>query len=210
MLTMGDYYAEGNGVPKSYPKARAWYEKAAGAGNLDAMLTIGLLYANGRGVAQDDAKATEWLERSSAGDAGRIYRIGERYAVGNGVPKSYPTARAWLEKAAAAGDARALGNLSWYALLAREHAQALDAAERGLKAHPNHLWIAANRAHALVLLGRAAEARRAYLAYKGRRLPEDNKTWQQSIADDFANLRAAGIEHPQMAEIEAALGTARR
>jgi TPR repeat protein len=175
------------------------------------MLEIGRLYANGTGVAKDEAKATEWLEKATADDAAAMRDIGEQYAVGSGLPKSYPTARAWLEKAAAAGDLRALGNLAWYALLAREPTQALDAAERGLKASPDRIWIAANRAHALMLLGRAGEARKVYLTHKGKRLPEQGgKRWQQSVAEDFAALRQAGLAHPQMAEIEAALGIAKR
>ena len=43
-------------------------------------------------------------------------------------------AKAMLEKAVAAGDRSALGQLSWHALLAREFTQALDSAERALKA----------------------------------------------------------------------------
>lgn len=38
-------------------------------------------------------------------------------------------------------------------------------------------------------------------------MPEqDNKTWQEAVADDFVILRKAGLEHPQMEEIEQLLG----
>src|SRR5262249_51353017 len=135
----------------------------------------------------------------------------DRYARGWSLPQSYAKAREWLEKSAAAGHTDALGDLSWYALMEREFAQALDAAERALKAEPDLIWIAANRAHALLQLGQAAEAREVYLAYKDRQLTQQGtKSWQQAIADDFADLRKAGLDHPQMAEIEAALGIAKR
>ena len=72
-------------------------------------------------------------------------------------------------------------------------------------------WVAtSNRAHALMFLGKAAEAREAYLAHKDKQIPQSaNKTWQQAIAADFVELRMAGLDHPQMVEIEAALGIVR-
>jgi predicted Zn-dependent protease len=104
-----------------------------------------------------------------------------------------------------------LGDLAWYAVLAGEFTQALDAADRGLKADPGLIWIATNRAHALMFLGKAAEARQVYLAHKDSQVRQQgNKTWQQGIAEDFAELRKIGREHPQMAEIEAALGIAKK
>ena len=134
--------------------------------------------------------------------------IGRLYVQGHGVPQDYAKAREWYEKAATAGEKRALGNLSWAALLAREFAQALDAAERAFADRPDSRWAAtANRAHALMFLGRVAEAREAYLAHRDMRSPQiANKTWQQVIAADFVELRKAGLDHPQMVEIEAALG----
>ena len=53
-------------------------------------------------------------------------------------------------------------------------------------------------------LGRGAEARTAYEAHKADLFP-DNKPWPQAVAEDFAEFRKAGREHPLMAEIEAAL-----
>jgi len=88
--------------------------------------------------------------------------IGRLYASGHGVPQDYAKAREWYEKAVAAGDKQALGNLSWAALFAREFAQALDAAERALADRPDFRVAITNRAHALMFLGRAAEAREAY------------------------------------------------
>ncbi len=163
-------------------------------------------------VSPDYVKAHEWYEKAAAdGDAVAMVSLGALYANGDGVPKDYAKALAWLEKAAAIGNAEALGQLSWHALFAREFAQALDAAERALKADPEQLWVAANRAHALMFLGRAAEAREAYLMHRDKRIAQKgNKTWQQLIADDFDELRKAGLDHPQMAEIEGALGVTKQ
>src|SRR5208337_4900888 len=60
-----------------------------------------------------------------------------------------------------------------------------------------------NRAHALMFLGRDAEARALYLAHKGE--PLNGKTWEQVIADDFGLLRKAGLANPLMAAVEADL-----
>lgn len=91
------------------------------------------------------------------------------------------------------------------ALFAREFAKALPAAERSLSLAPGNRKVAAYRAHALMLLDRADEAKAAYLAHKGQ--PVDaNKTWEQAVSDGFASLRRAGLTHPMMAEIEKLLG----
>ncbi len=58
-----------------------------------------------------------------------------------------------------------------------------------------------------MFLGRADEARAIYLAHKDALIPNnDNKPWQQVIAEDFAEFRKAGLNHPMMAEIEKAFG----
>jgi hypothetical protein len=97
--------------------------------------------------------------------------------------------------------ASALGGLSWSALFAHHYAEALDAAERSIKLKPD-LAPETNRAHALMMLGRTAEAKTIYLAHKGESL--NGKTWEEVVADDFAKLRKAGITSPLMAEIETA------
>lgn len=100
-----------------------------------------------------------------------------------------------------AGDltAECLRQLSWYALFARQYADALDAAERSLKLKPD-LAEETNHAHALMMLGRTAEAKALYYAHKGE--PLQGKTWQQVIVNDFGLLRNAGIKNSLMEEIE--------
>jgi predicted Zn-dependent protease len=101
--------------------------------------------------------------------------------------------------------AEALADLAGQALLAGEPEKAIAACERSLVLQPDDLVAEINRAHALMYLGRGAEARVLYEAHKGAVFP-DNKTWPQTVAEDFAELRKAGREHALMAEIEAALG----
>src|SRR5262245_32438812 len=207
MNSLGFLYASGQGAAQDYAKAREWYEKAAAAGDAGAMNSLGILYANGQGVAQDDAKAREWFEKAAAaGNASAMTNLGVLYENGRDVAQNYIKARVWYEKA---GDAQALGKLAWRALLAREPADALSAAERALAIDPSLLWIETNRAHALMYLGRAEEARALFLAHKDKPIPDNNKLWQQVIGEDFAEFRKAGIEHPQMTEIEVALGIAK-
>jgi TPR repeat protein len=53
---------------KDYAKALPFLQKAAEAGNAEAMNELGVLYYYGRGVAQDYAQAREWYKK--AADAG--------------------------------------------------------------------------------------------------------------------------------------------
>jgi tetratricopeptide (TPR) repeat protein/CHAT domain-containing protein len=123
------------------------------------------------------------------------------------------TVVAGIEKADAgrAGAAREetageLVALSWYALFARAPAEALRASERAGALMPG-LLADTNRAHALLFLGRTREARRLYLAHKGKRMsPESDRTWEDAIAEDYVALRAAGIVHKAFPGIVAQLG----
>jgi hypothetical protein len=105
-----------------------------------------------------------------------------------------------------AGDltASALANHSWYALFTRQYGEVLAAADRSLKLKPKDLVPEGNRAHALMMTGRTGEAKTIYLAHKGDKL-SDGRNWNDTVKEDFAELRKAGITHPLMAEIETAL-----
>ena len=62
-----------------------------------------------------------------------------------------------------------------------------------------------------MFLDRIDDARAAYIAHKGKPLSsEDSRTWEAVVAEDFAKFREAGLTHPMMTEIEAALGVATR
>lgn len=104
-----------------------------------------------------------------------------------------------------------LNNLARRAVFAGAPAKAMAAAERSLTLRPGNLAVEASRAHALMYLGRADEARALYLAHKDKPISDsDNTPWRQVIVEDFADLSEAGLAHPLMPEIEAALGVAER
>jgi tetratricopeptide (TPR) repeat protein/Zn-dependent protease len=98
-----------------------------------------------------------------------------------------------------------LQRVSKAALYARDFAKALAAAERSLSLAPGYRQVEAYRAHALLLVGRADEAKAAYLARKGQPAVA-GKTWEQLVSEGFASLKRARLTHPMMAEIEKLLG----
>lgn len=143
-------------------------------------------------------------------------RIGELYKSGSYVEalalQRALVARTEADEMAGAGKpgpktADALGNLAWYALIARDFAEALAASERARALAADQVWIESNRAHALLFLGRLQEARQIYLAHKGARLTEQSgKTWEDMIANDFEELRKRGLAHVAFDEIATELG----
>ena len=65
MLKIGSFYLNGFVVTKDYAQAKRWYEKAAAAGNSDAMKEIGdIYYRGGEGVPVDVAEAKRWYEKA--------------------------------------------------------------------------------------------------------------------------------------------------
>jgi hypothetical protein len=102
---------------------------------------------------------------------------------------------------------RALANEAWFAVLANDGKSALSAAERALELDAKSLAAFANKAHALLLLGRFDEARRMYLEHKGRPGQIINgKTWDQLIAADFVTMRKRGLDPAAIARIEGEMG----
>lgn len=94
-----------------------------------------------------------------------------------------------------------LGITSYAALFVRNYQLALTLADEAIAHQPSSIWLYANRAHALMMLGRADEARDLYMKYHGQIAPE-GKTWDKAVVDDFIALRKAGVIHPLMDEIE--------
>jgi predicted Zn-dependent protease len=222
MFNLGVIYHNVQGAAQDYGKAREWFEKAAERGDARGMHNLGVLYENGYGVAQDYGKAREWFEKAAdkgdaaakavlenvsilaAEDAGRYAEALQLVQA-----RAAKEEAAETERDAKAGKqtAHALNEVAWYALFAREFAQALSAADRAHALLPGDLEIDINRAHALMFLGRGEESEALYLAHKGERMSdEDSSLWERAIAKDFADLRKAGLPHPMMAEIEKKLG----
>jgi hypothetical protein len=103
-----------------------------------------------------------------------------------------------------------LSTVAWLALFAGEFPKALTVADRSHALFPDDLGIEINRAHALMFLGRGEDAKALYLAHKGKPISgPDGKLWEHVIAEDFVELRKAGLTHPMMADIEKELGVSR-
>lgn len=92
-------------------------------------------------------------------------------------------------------------NVAWFALFNQAYDQALVAAQEAVDRFPGVLLYKPNRAHALLFLGRVEEARAVYSAHRNASV-SDTATWSDLIKGDFAALRAAGLNHPAMADIE--------
>jgi tetratricopeptide (TPR) repeat protein len=100
--------------------------------------------------------------------------------------------------------AEALGNLTWYAILARQHARSVAAGQDASKLAPHLGWIQANLAHALMFMDRRDEAHQIYLSR--RDMPEaDRAKWNRSIRNDFDLFRQAGLSHQMMQDIDTEL-----
>jgi uncharacterized protein len=110
--TLGDAYANGEGVQQDYTQAAKWYRQAAEAGKARAQAALGDLYEAGQGVPQDDAKAATWYRRAAErGLASAQYELASLYAVGKGVPMDNKEALNWYLKAANQGDRLAQYNV---------------------------------------------------------------------------------------------------
>jgi tetratricopeptide (TPR) repeat protein len=170
-------------------KAREWYEKAAGKG---------------------EAMAMSLLEELPIREAVTTGRYAEALQLQEALAAKEEAAETKRDGKPGKETAGALGGVSGYALLARDFTKALTVAERAHALHPGNLNIEANRAYALMFLGREEEAKSLYLAHKREPVEEeDNKLWERVVATDFADLRKAGLTHPMMADIEKELGVSR-
>jgi tetratricopeptide (TPR) repeat protein len=101
--------------------------------------------------------------------------------------------------------ARALGALCWTALFADNLPRAVWAGEQALALDPGLRFARINYAHALMLSGDRAAARKIYLdgIAEGGDAAAD---WRKMIRKDFADLAARKITHPMMTEIEKEIG----
>jgi tetratricopeptide (TPR) repeat protein len=131
-----------------------------------------------------------------------FYRRG--LALAEGVAKADPGNPA--RQRTLQGSIAKIGAIAYNFVLAQDFAKALEAADTAIVDAPEQLWLQLNRAHALMFLGDTDEARALYLRYQGQRNVVGNKSWEQAIVADFAELQAKGITHPLMVEIEASFG----
>jgi PQQ-dependent catabolism-associated CXXCW motif protein len=94
-----------------------------------------------------------------------------------------------------------IGSLAYRLVEAKDFEKALDAADFAISLVPAAVWIHGNRAHALMFLGRVDEARKVYLEFRGKKA-HGEKSWEDMIAGDFADLRKHGLSQPLMDELE--------
>ncbi|MCB1041262.1 MAG: caspase family protein [Hyphomicrobiaceae bacterium] len=97
------------GAAKDMVKAIEFYERAAKAGNGDAMNNLGVLFMLGEGVLQDASKAADWYRRGvEAGNANAMFNLAALEDEGNGVTRSPSAAAQSVVSAIVAGNEHAM------------------------------------------------------------------------------------------------------
>jgi hypothetical protein len=89
-------------------------------------------------------------------------------------------------------------------ILDGEFGEAERLAERALVSRPRYPRANVCKAHALMFLGQVDEARTLYENCSQERVDVDH-TGEDTISNDLAQMRQAGLKHPLMDEIEAKL-----
>ncbi len=89
------------------------------------------------------------------------------------------------------------GQMSWYALFANRPENAVKWADASLAKKAGNMVGLTNRAHGLLLTGKLEEALQLYEKPASMDLTE----WVSVLADDFAQLKAAGMERPEMDQV---------
>ena len=96
---------------KDYPQARQWFQRAADAGDAEAMTKLGALYVNDK----KEAQARGWFQKAAeAGNAEAMTELGVLYQFGQGgVARDYAQARRWYQKAADGGSPQGMFDLGY-------------------------------------------------------------------------------------------------
>lgn len=118
LVTLGDLYADSNGLPQDYEQAAILYRKAAEQGDAKAEYKLGMMYEEGKGVPQNFDQSVAWYRRAIEKNlAAAKYNLGRMYHKGRGVPKDDAYAYAWISLAAEQGDENAKSNKGFSASL---------------------------------------------------------------------------------------------
>ncbi len=75
--------------------------------------------------------------------------------------------------------------------------------------NPQFMEAQTNKAHALMFLGKTAEARAVYTKFKGQEVPSMRQKWEAVILDDFSNLEKNGLSNPLMTEVRSLFAPSR-
>lgn len=111
--TLGNAYANGQGMPQSYPEALRLYQRAADRGSAAASFNLGMLTELGRGTAANpEAAFRYYLKAGQQGFAPAQFNLGNMYANGIGVRQDAVEASVWFQQAADRGIPEAQYNLA--------------------------------------------------------------------------------------------------
>ena len=110
--TLGNIYANGQGVAKDDREALRYYQQAADLSYAPANFNLGMMYELGRGVTRDLTKAFDYYRKSATqGFAAAQFNVGNMYAGGIGVAQDSMESVLWFRQAADQGLAEAQYNL---------------------------------------------------------------------------------------------------
>lgn len=98
-LTLGQLYANGQGVTQNFETAKTYFDQAAAKGEADAFVMLGQMSELGKGATKDMKKAVEQYENAAKRDSIQaILKLASIYANGvEGVDKNIAKAKEWLE-----------------------------------------------------------------------------------------------------------------
>jgi hypothetical protein len=99
-----------------------------------------------------------------------------------------------------------LGEAAFAEIFGRQPMKAIGYSQQALKlakAEPdvNNVWLYTNLAHGYLFANRFGEEKTIYLKHKNDR-EDSGRLVKDSVLDDFARLRKAGVTHPDMEKIE--------
>ena len=104
MNVLGVLYAIGSQVPRDYPMALYWFQKAVDRGSSDAMNNLARMYLVGTGVPRDYVNALRWFERSAAHrNVHSMYSAAVMAEEGLGTSRDPKLARTMYRQAAKSG-----------------------------------------------------------------------------------------------------------
>ena len=101
MREIGEFYQNGEGLPRNAARVQEWYEKAVAAGDKSSYLRLGRIHEyGGPGLASDYASAKSWYEKAlAAGDLDGNAAIARLYEEGGpGLEKDWARACSFYKK----------------------------------------------------------------------------------------------------------------
>lgn len=100
-IALGDFYREGEHVPKDVSRAQSLYHEAAQSGVGVALSRLGEMTSEGELGAPDWAKAAELqLAAAKAADPGGAWLTARAFEIGQGKPRDLDQAGTWYRRAA--------------------------------------------------------------------------------------------------------------